>query len=648
MPAPDTSGRRTEPRRVRPTGSAWRPLARMLAFSKPYLVLITIALVFTTVFAGGRYARAYLLKPLLDDVLLPASTGSAAAAPGLDALFTIPEAPSPPPAGESIGLGQEIEARVGFALTPFQGVVLASILIVIFMPIMLFARTYLLQYSLRAISMDIKKAMARKLLSLPLSFHQKSASGDTLSRSLNDAQSAETVLTIVYGDFLLAGVMIVLGVSTLIFISWQLAFISLLVAPGIVGVLALFSGRIRKTAARRQEQLSEVTQRLLAILSGIKVIKAFRGEQMENEAFARETDKLFRRAMKVVKNRVLSRSLVEVLNNGMGVGMLVLGTVLVLQGRWGLTTGDIAAFATVMATTYRPVKTLSKGWAKLMDAVSSAERFFEILDLSPQQVDADGACEISGVRESIRFNRLSYSYGREEVLRDVSLEVKANEVVAIIGRTGSGKTTLMDLLLRFDDPDEGSIEIDGVDLRSIQRNSFLDQVAVVTQEPFLFDTTIRENIRYGRLDASEEEMFAAARAAHVDEFVDQLPEGYETQVGEFGTLLSGGQRQRITIARAIMKNPAILVFDEATSSLDAKTERTVQGAIDTLRGKRTVFVVAHRLSTIRNADRIVVLERGRVSQQGSHEELLAESGLYREFVALQTDAADSNEGAPTA
>jgi ABC-type multidrug transport system fused ATPase/permease subunit len=206
----------------------------------------------------------------------------------------------------------------------------------------------------------------------------------------------------------------------------------------------------------------------------------------------------------------------------------------------------------------------------------------------------------------------------------------------------------MDLLLRFDDPDEGSIEIDGVDLRSIQRDSFLDQIAVVTQDPFLFDTTIRDNIRYGRLDASEEEMFAAARAAHVDEFVDQLPEGYDTQVGEFGTLLSGGQRQRITIARAIMKNPAILVFDEATSSLDAKTERTVQDAIDTLRGKRTVFVVAHRLSTIRNADRIVVLEQGRVSQQGTHEELLAESGLYREFVALQTDAADSSEDGPAA
>ena len=271
-----------------------------------------------------------------------------------------------------------------------------------------------------------------------------------------------------------------------------------------------------------------------------------------------------------------------------------------------------------------------------------------MLDADIGDVYRPDAIDIDGVQESIRFDRVSYSYGRgDEVLRDVSLEVKANEVIAIVGRTGSGKTTLMDLLLRFDDPTEGAILLDGVDLRDIKRDSFLDHVAVVTQDSFLFDTTIRENIRYGRPEASEEEMREAARAAHVDEFVDQLPRGYDTEVGEFGTLLSGGQRQRITIARAIMKNPSILVFDEATSSLDAKTERVVQDAIDTLRGKRTVFVIAHRLSTIRNADTIVVLEQGRVSQQGTHDTLMSESGLYREFVGLQVEATQRSEDGPS-
>ncbi len=597
-----------------PATGVIQPVSRMLAFSKPYLLLLGIAAFFSILFSSGRYARALLLKPLLDDVLLPAGRGDTEVF-DLSTFLTV-SASGP---------------------TPLQWIALASVGIVFLMPITSFVKSYLLQYALGAISMDIKKTLATKLLRLPLAFHRSSASGDTLSRALNDATAAQGVLSLIFSDFMLAFAMVLVGVASLCVISWQLTLISLLSAPLIIGVLALFSRRIRKTAARRQEQLSEVTQRLVGILSGIKVIKAFKGEEIENRVFAQETDKLFKRAMKVVKNRVLSRSLVEMLNTGMGVGVLLLATILVLRGQWGLTTGDVAAFTTALATTYKPVKTLSKGWAKLMEALSSAERFFEILDMPVEPPDAEGAIEIDAVHDYIRFDRVSYSYGREEVLRDVSLEVRANEVVAIVGRTGSGKTTLMDLLLRFDDVDGGAILIDGVDLRNIARDSFLDQIAVVTQEPFLFDTTIRENIRYGRPEATEEEMLTAARAAHIDEFVDQLPQGFDTPVGEFGTLLSGGQRQRITIARAILKNPAILVFDEATSSLDAKTERTVQDAIDTLRGKRTVFVIAHRLSTIRNADHIVVLEQGRVSQEGTHDDLIAESGLYREFVALQTE-----------
>jgi subfamily B ATP-binding cassette protein MsbA len=598
----------------------------MLAFAKPYLGLIGIAAVFSFVFSSGRFGRALLLKPLLDDVLLPASRDEGTIPFEIGDLFSV-SASGP---------------------TPLQWIALASLGIVFVMPIASFVKSYAQQYALGAISMDIKKIIASKLLRLPLAFHRGTPSGDILSRALNDSKTAEQALKLVFNDFMLAGAMVITGVASLAIISWQLTLVSLLSVPLIVGVIAVFSGRIRKTAARRQEQLSEVTQRLVGILSGIKVIKAFKGEEIENRVFAEETRLLFKRAMKVVKNRVLSRSLVEMLNTGIGVAVLLLATLLVLRGRWGLTTGDVAAFTTTLATTYKPVKTLSKGWAKLMEALSSAERFFEILDLPTEVSDAPDAIEITGVHESIRFDRVGYSYDREVVLRNVCLDVKAGEVVAIVGQTGSGKTTLMDLLLRFDDVDQGAIEIDGVDLRKITRDSFIDQIAVVTQDPFLFDTTIRENIRYGRPDASEDEILAAAAAAHVDEFVDQLPEGYETSVGEFGTLLSGGQRQRITIARAIVKNPAILVFDEATSSLDAKTERTVQDAIDTLRGKRTVFVIAHRLSTIRNADHIVVLKDGLVSQEGTHDELMAETGLYSEFVALQTETGDSERSAESA
>jgi len=240
------------------------------------------------------------------------------------------------------------------------------------------------------------------------------------------------------------------------------------------------------------------------------------------------------------------------------------------------------------------------------------------------------------VREGVRLRDVSFTYGREPVLEGVSFEARAGEVVAIVGRTGAGKTTLIDLLLRFDDPTAGSIEIDGVDVRRLRRDSLLAQVAVVGQEPFLFDGTIGDNIRYGRPDASERDVLAAASAAHVDEFTAGLPDGYATRVGVEGVRLSGGQRQRITIARALLKDPAILIFDEATSALDARSESLVQDATLALLRGRTVFVIAHRLSTIRRADKIVVLESGRVAEVGTHAELVNAGGLYRELVELQT------------
>jgi ABC-type multidrug transport system fused ATPase/permease subunit len=271
--------------------------------------------------------------------------------------------------------------------------------------------------------------------------------------------------------------------------------------------------------------------------------------------------------------------------------------------------------------------------------MSSGERLFKILDMQEDPPDRPDAQPMLGLEKNIRFRDVRFDYGEDEILRGVDLEVRSGEVIAIVGRTGTGKSTLMDLLLRFHDPTSGSIEIDGIDLRDLQRNSFLDHVAVVTQEPFLFDETIEENIHYGRLDASPEEVRAAARAASAHDFIEELPLGYQTPVGEFGLRLSGGQRQRITIARAILCNPAILVFDDATSALDAKTERAVQLAIDSLRGQRTIFIVAHRLTTIRHADRIVVLDQGRVAEIGDHDTLMSSDGLYCELIGLNELAA---------
>jgi subfamily B ATP-binding cassette protein MsbA len=609
-------------------------LVRLLAYVRPYLPILLLAVLFSAAYSAGRMGRTYLLKPLLDDVL-PAAADSPGAVelgwPGLDRVAAaLPEIVHPAASATAIPVGER-----------FWALMLAGVLVVIWIPLAHAATDYTTEWVLGRVLVDIQQQMADKFLALPLGFHHELRRGEALTRTLSDGLRAHASLRILARDVIEASLAIAASLATLFVISWQLALLVVALAPVLVGVVAAFGRRIRRTARRRQETTTEVIQRLVQILSGIKIIKAFRAERFEREAFARENTRLFRRSLRVVKNRVLSRGAVEGVTQVAGLAVLGIGTWVALNGTFGLTSGALAAFVTVMITAQRSVRELTNGWTQLQDALPSAQRYFELLDRPREAADPPDAVEIDGVREGIRFRGVDFSYGREPVLRAVSLDVRAGEVVALVGRTGAGKTTLVDLLLRFYEPDAGTIEIDGVDLRRIARPALLRHVAVVTQEPFLFEGTIRDNIRYGRPDATEAETEAAARAAHVDEFVAALPDGYDTQVGEAGVKLSGGQRQRVTIARALLRDPALLIFDEATSSLDAKSERLVQDAIDRLLHGRTVIVIAHRLSTVRRADRIVVLERGAVTQVGTHEELLAAPGLYRELIELQTGAAEA-------
>jgi len=614
-------------------------LWRLLGYARPYLWPIAAAILLAGGSSAGQYWLAYQIKPFIEDVLTPAQALREAGGslpidlgklrPGRSS-EAAPDAAAP----DERALRERLE-RVGGRLGQLAALILALLLGTALFD---FAHDYMVAWVLGRIDLDMKIEVCGRLLALPLRFHRDRARGDLLARTMGDVGTAQGALSLVFDDFAQAAVMLLLGAGALLFVSWQLSLVMLIVGPGIFATISVFGRRIRRSAQRRQLQFADVTGRLIEILEGIKVIKAFRAEDHEQDGFARSSRRLFRRGMRVAVNRTLARTFVDLLNKVAATGVLVLGIFLVLRGRWGLSIGDLGAFAVITFTLYQPVRALARGWVRVMDAEPSAERYFEVLDSPIEIRDAPDAVAVPRIREGVRFENVTFTYGREPVLGDVSFEARAGEVLAIVGRTGAGKTTLVDLLLRFYDPTSGRIAFDGIDLRQVRRSSLLDQIAVVSQEPFLFDGTIRENIRYGRQGASDEEVLAAARAAHVDEFAEGLPDGYDTEVGAAGTRLSGGQRQRVTIARAILRDPAILVLDEATSSLDSKSERLVQDAIEKLLPGRTVFVIAHRLSTVRAAHTIIVLEHGRVSQVGSHEQLLAAAGLYRELVELQSGA----------
>lgn len=500
--------------------------------------------------------------------------------------------------------------------------------------LLFFARAYLAARAEQAVSRDLRNRLYEHLVELDLAFFGRVRMGQLVSRLTTEVETLRAVLTSEALRFLSALLELVAALAAMLLISWKLTLASLVVVPGAMAMWGPLVKALRRRDRRLLDVGAEVAGHVQETLTGIRLVKASAAEGRERERFRRLTDEHFRLFLRAEALRSLAVPLTEMLAAVGTAVLLLLGARLVAAGE--LSGAQFVGFLGLSLKLYAPVKNLAKFPATAQPGIAAAERIFEVLDAPREVRERPGALPFRGPEREISFEGVGFAHGPGgPVLRDVTFTVPRGSMVALVGPSGAGKTTLVDLLGRFHDPTAGRVTVDGVDVRDLRLADLRERLGVVSQDTVLFHDTVAANIAYTRPDATREEIEAAARAAHAHEFIVRLPHGYDTVVGERGAFLSGGERQRLAIARAILRDPPILVFDEATSALDAGSERLVQDALDRLLEGRTVFVVAHRLATARRAPRILVLDGGRIVEDGDHASLLARGGLYSRLHALQ-------------
>lgn len=509
----------------------------------------------------------------------------------------------------------------------------AIIVIFVLRGVLNFGQTYLSEYVGLSIVQDVRNQMMRHLQFMPLAFFARHPSGTLISRIGSDATLLRSALTDSLTSFLKDTTSLTVLIVVAFIKDWFLASLAFVVFPASVLPVMRLSRKMKRFARRGQISTGTLTSYLQESIQGNRIVKAFGMEEYEIGRFMKENLYLFRQSLRVSRIRGIVSPTME-LFAAFGIASVVwYGGSSVIAGT--RTPGDFFAFMTAMFLMYQPFKNLTRTYTMLHQGLAGAERVFEILDEKPSIANKPGARNAAPFGRVIEFEDVCFSYGAEPVLNNVNLKIRAGEMVALVGMSGAGKTTLADLIPRFYDVTSGRISLDGADIRDLTLESLRGQIGIVSQHTFLFDDTVRNNIAYGNPQRSMEDVIAAAKAANAHDFVSAMPQGYDSKVGEMGMQLSGGQRQRLAIARALLKNAPILILDEATSSLDSESERLVQDALEKLMTTRTTLVIAHRLSTIRNADRIVVLVDGAVAEEGTHEELLSRNGPYSRLYNLQ-------------
>lgn len=589
-------------------------IRRLLPYIRSYLPLVFFAVILL-IASGFLEALIIMMLAPIFDKLAPVSSSTAGQEDKFDFIY------------KWLGLqGDDYFARVALFLVAFS----------LLKGLFLYLADYSMNWSGQKLVARLREEFYRHLLKQSMTFFSDHPTGKLMARAISDTERLQETVGKRLTDFVRQVFLLLFFLGVVLYADWFLAILSFLIAPVVLAITMQLGRRIRRDSITSQESLADISHALQQTISGQMIVKAFGAEAFEKKRFSKLLEILVRANLKIARVAALGSPLIETIGYIAFVPFLLYFNYQI--NNEGFTIGAFVVFVAALFRLYEPIRKLSRMHLNFQQTLASAHRIFEILDTDIEVVEVEGAQPLEPFNREIRFENVSFRYQSKSdisVLKGIDLTIEKGEIIAIVGVSGAGKTTLVSLIPRFYDATEGHIRIDGQAIRSVTIASLRSQIALVTQETFLFDDTVRSNIAYGRADYSQQEVIEAAKAAFIHDFILELPEGYETRIGERGQRLSGGQKQRIAIARAIMKRAPILILDEATSALDTESEQLVQSALHNLMMNCTTFVIAHRLSTVRLANRIIVLDKGEIVETGSHDELIEESGIYRRLYELQ-------------